>query len=560
MTVRRIRLAAGLVLVTFLTLHLANHALGLVSLGAMEAGRVWFLAVWRHPLGTALLYGALLTHLVLALYAVYERRTLRLPWWDLLRLVLGVSIPLMLAAHVVGTRLASAWYGIDDSYTRMVQIYWQARPEIGLKQAVMLLVAWTHGTIGLHYWLRLRPGYRRAAPWLYAGAVLLPVLALLGFADAGREITRLTADPQWLPRMQAGWRGPDPAQRAMLDFTASTILWVMVGLIALVIVARAARNVWERRTRGIVRITYADRRTDVMVTIGTTVLEASRRAGIPHASVCGGRGRCSTCRVKLVAGRSHAPAPREDEARVLHRIGAGDDVRLACQLRPTHDVTLLRLLAPTAGPRDALTPVTPLAGEEQEIAVFFADLRRFTSLAERKRPYDVVFFLNRYFETVGRTIEASGGITNQFTGDGVMALFGVGTGAAEGCRRALHAARAVVDAVATLSESLAAELPAPLRIGIGIHAGPAVVGRMGYGEAMYLTAVGDTVHVASRLQDLTKEYDCQLVITEHVAACAGIDASAFPRHRIEVRNRDEALAIRVVDDVRRLPLAGATAL
>jgi adenylate cyclase len=538
----------------FLALHLTNHALGLLSLGAMEAGRVWFLALWRNPLGTALLYGAFLTHLTLALYAVYERRTLRLPWWELIRLLFGLSIPVMLAAHVVGTRVASAWYGADDSYTRMIQIYWQARPDIGVKQALMLAIAWIHATIGLHYWLRLRPWYRQAAPWLYAGAVLLPVLALLGFADAGREIARRTADPEWLPRMQAGWAVPGPEARAMLDATASVALWTLLGLIALTLAARVARNVWERRSRGVVRVTYPDRRAEAIVPIGTSILEASRRAGIPHASVCGGRGRCSTCRVKVIAGGSHAPSPREDEARVLHRIGAGDDVRLACQVRPTHAISVIRLLAPAASPRDALTPARPLAGEEQEIAVFFADLRRFTSLAERKLPYDVVFFLNRYFETVGRTIEASGGITNQFTGDGVMALFGVGTDPGDGCRRALHAARAVVDALARLSESLADELPGPLRIGIGIHAGPAVVGRMGYGEAMYLTAVGDTVHVASRLQDLTKDYDCQLIITEHVAARAAVDASAFPRHRIAVRNRDEALAIRVVDDVRRLVL------
>jgi adenylate cyclase len=413
--------------------------------------------------------------------------------------------------------------------------------------------------IGLHYWLRLRAWYRRAAAGLYAGAILLPVLALLGFVGAGREIARLSADPTWLPRMQAQWRLPTPRERAILDLVAADAWWGLVGLIAIVLVARTVRNVWERRSRGIVRVTHADRRTSVVVPIGTSVLEASRLGGIPHASVCGGRGRCSTCRVQIVAGLAQAPRPVEDEARVLRRIGAGADVRLACQLRPTHDVTVLRLLAPAATPADTLTPVRPLAGGEQEIAVFFADLRRFTSLAERKLPYDVVFFLNRYFETVGRTIAASGGITNQFTGDGVMALFGVGTAPADGCRQALHAARAVVDAVAQLSESLAAELPGPLRIGIGIHAGPAVVGRMGYGEAMYLTAVGDTVHVASRLQDLTKEYDCQLVMTEHVAASAGVDASGFPRHRIEVRNRDEALAIRVVDDVHRLALAGTTA-
>lgn len=306
------------------------------------------------------------------------------------------------------------------------------------------------------------------------------------------------------------------------------------------------------------RIYYPDERREVIVAIGRTVLEASRSGEVPHASVCGGRGRCSTCRVQIVRGLDRIPRPADEETRVLQRIGAGADVRLACQLRPTADVSVLRLLAPSATASETLTPVSPLAGEEQEVAIFFADLRRFTRLAEGKLPYDVVFFLNRYFEAVGRTIEGSGGITNQFTGDGVMALFGVGAGAADGCRRALTAARAVVDSVAGLSESLAAELDTPLRIGIGIHVGPAVVGRMGFGDTMYLTAVGDTVHVASRFQDLTKDYDCQLIISEQVAALAGVDVGMFGRHEIAVRNRTAPLAIRVVDDVRRLVIQPVT--
>ena len=189
------------------------------------------------------------------------------------------------------------------------------------------------------------------------------------------------------------------------------------------------------------------------------------------------------------------------------------------------------------------------AGNEQQVTVLFADLRRFTALAEQRLPYDVVFFLNRYFEAAGQAIETAGGVTNQFTGDGVMALFGVNGDAERGCRDALRGARAIAESVAALSEAMADELDDPLRIGIGIHTGLAVVGQMGYRDTVYLTAVGDTVHVASRLQDLTKQYQAQLVISEDVAARAGVDASAFARHEITVRNRREPLAIRVVPEV-----------
>src|SRR5262249_59060685 len=166
------------------------------------------------------------------------------------------------------------------------------------------------------------------------------------------------------------------------------------------------------------------------------------------------------------------------------------------------------------------------SGEERESAVLFADLRGFTRLAERKLPYDVVFFLNRYFEAVGRAIAEAGGIANQYTGDGVMALFGVASSPERACRQALQASGAMIARVEDLGRSFSAELGEPLRLGVGIHTGPAVVGEMGYGETRYLTAVGDTVHVASRLEALTKEDHCDLVVSGQVMTRAGVDARA----------------------------------
>jgi adenylate cyclase len=186
------------------------------------------------------------------------------------------------------------------------------------------------------------------------------------------------------------------------------------------------------------------------------------------------------------------------------------------------------------------------------MAVLFADLRSFTAIAESKLPYDVVFILNRYAEIVGSAIERAGGIPNQFTGDGLMALFGVETGPEQGCQSALAAAREIVSSIAQLSELLSEELDTALKVGIGIHTGPSVVGQMGYGMGTYLTAVGDTVNVASRLQELTKEYDCALIISEQVTQRAGIEMQSSPRHQVSVRNRREPLVVYAINDESRL--------
>src|SRR5207244_8833356 len=151
------------------------------------------------------------------------------------------------------------------------------------------------------------------------------------------------------------------------------------------------------------------------------------------------------------------------------RAGAAPAVRLACQAPPSHDVTVTPLVPPSIDAGGAMTP-DARQGRERELAVLFADLRGFTRMAEHKLPYDVVFVLNRYFATVGTAITGAGGVTNQFTGDGVMALFGIDDGPAVGSRQALAAAQAMVEGMTRLNAELAAELAAPLRIGIGIHA------------------------------------------------------------------------------------------
>jgi adenylate cyclase len=548
--VRRIRLWAGLVLFSYLVTHIANLALGLISLEAMESGRVWFLMVWRSPLGTIVLYASWSVHVALALWSLYQRHHFRIPFWEAFQIILGLAIPLLLVNHMVGTRLASAWFGTTDSNTTMVLIFWKLRPDLGVKQSILLTVAWTHGCVALHYWLRLKPWYPRLVPVLLGFGLLLPILALLGFNQAGREVSVLARETGWAQQILQANRALSPSDQAALGRASNAIYGGYAIVLALMLIARVVRHFYEHFQKSI-RITYPAGK-EVSVPRGFTVLEASRRAGIRHAAACGGRGRCTTCRVRVLHGLESLPPMSIEELDVLHHIEGPPNVRLACQLRPTNDISVMPLLSASTNVLENMAHQMSGAGQEKEIVVLFADLRRFTRIAEHKLPYDVVFLLNRYFEVVGEAIEKEGGVANQFTGDGVMALFGLGVKSEEGCRQALAAACAMVSGLAALSRDLTDELQAPLRMGIGIHTGPAVVGHMGRGIATYLTAVGDTVHVASRFQEATKEYGCQVVISDRVAERAGIDVSMFPGYQMMVRNRRDPMLIRAIKDVQEL--------
>lgn len=546
----KLRLGSGLVLLVFAAAHLVNHALGIHSLAAMEQGREVFVAVWRSVPGTLLLLGALVIHVVLVVQKLYRRRSLRMPLWEAGQVVLGLLIPFWLVVHVVGTRGMNLRFGVDDSYLYLLNLLW---PNGAGRQSLMLILVWLHGCIGVHFWLRLRPWYRATMPWLLAAALLLPTLALIGFADAGREVRALAEnDPGWIEAAAAQGNWPGPDQVAWVYWSERQLLFGFTVVLIAVFGARAVRAV-RARYSGRVRLRYPDGVT-VSIQPGMSVLEASRGAGVSHASVCGGRGRCSTCRVRVLEGAEHLPPPAADEARVLARIGAAGSVRLACQLRPGHDLAVVPLLPGTAGPHDVRVQVNPGQGIEREIAVLFADLRAFTRMSEGRLPYDVVFLLNQYFKAMGHAIEAQGGHVDKFIGDGIMALFGIDRAPEEAQRQALAGARAMAEALDHLNHQLEHDLPEPLRMGIGIHAGPVILGEMGYRRATTLTAIGDTVNVASRLEALTKEFGVQLVVSTRLAERAGIDLSPHEEREIEIRGRQRPLRIRLIEDARTLPL------
>ncbi|MDX6750000.1 adenylate/guanylate cyclase domain-containing protein [Geminicoccaceae bacterium 1502E] len=549
----RLRLASGLVLMTFAATHLLNHALGLVGPDTLASGRAIFLGFWRQPAAETLLLLALLTHATLGLVKLWRLRSLRLPPWQWLQIGLGLLIPFYLTLHILGTGWLHRCCGVDDSYFYLADLLWPG----GMgRHTLMLTLVWLHGCLGLHFWMRLRPLWRRLQPLLLCVAVLLPVLAWLGFVETGRTWQeRTAADPELRAATATAQNWPDAALReAMIHVPERRVVGSFAALVVLVLLARLGRQLLARRS--LIRIRY-DGGLAVRVPRGMSLLEASRTFGVPHAAVCGGRGRCSTCRVRVLEGAEALPHPEPAEARVLERIAAGPGVRLACQLRPPRDVTVARLVPPQAGAGASLRPMDPAQGRERELAVLFTDLRGFTRLAEHRLPYDTVHLLNRYFAAMGGAVEEAGGHVDKFVGDGVMALFGLESGPAEAARAALEAARRMAGALERLNSELAAELAEPLRLVIGIHLGPVIVGEMGWGRATALTAIGDTVNVAARLEALCKELGAQLVVSEELLERAAQDLPEGSRREVAIRGRTTPLPIRALADARTLPAGPA---
>jgi adenylate cyclase len=542
------RLTTGLTLLFYVLTHNLNHALGLISLSAMEAGRSVFLGFWR-PLEPVLLLAALL-HLSIGLRALYRRKSLRMPAMEAIQLVLGLSTPPLLILHILGTAVAHALYGVEDRYAYVLWVLWTLSPALGVMQVAVLVVAWIHGCIGLNYWLRVQSWFPPWRPYLGALALLIPVLALLGFVAGAREVAALAADPGWPAALNAEVNLPSPDEAAFLYQVRDWLMAAFIAIVGGVFAARGIRTLATRRRA--ITVSYPDGKR-VVVQPGTSLLEASRIGNIPHASVCGGRGRCSTCRVRVIEGLDALPPPLEEEQRVLTRIHAPAGVRLACQARPSTAITIQPLLPPQIAAPQALRGADLSQGKEQDVAVLFADLRGFTSIAERRLPYDVVFLLNQYFRVTGQSIMAAGGHVDKFIGDGVMAVFGLKGKPELASAQALDAARRIAVALEVFNAQHHPELRAPFRIGIGIHFGPAIVGEMGFPPALSLTAIGDTVNTASRLESATKEENCQLLISDAVAHAAGLPDDVGRRCEISLRGREQRLVAIAIDNAALIP-------
>jgi adenylate cyclase len=544
--VRQVRLATGLVMFAHIFSHFLNHALGNFSYDAMEEWLVWNIRWWRFPPVNFTLYACAVVHFSLGLWALYQRRHFRYSAAEITQLLLGLSIPLWLTDHFGPVRLTGLLYGLEPlNYATSLFAYWVARPGMIAVQFVLLTAAWVHACIGLYFWLRLKSFFTWAAPYLLAFAVLVPVVAMLGAHQGGREVIELSKDREWRTE---NLRGLPAAQYQVIRDIVFFYFPIGYGAaIVLVFAARGVRSLRERR-RGLVTISYPDR--ELRVPKGLSILEVSLRHNIPHASVCGGRARCSTCRVRILGDRSALPPPSRREAFVLDRVGARGNpaIRLACQLRPLSDVSVVPILPANMNAELLRKGRRMNTGKERYIVSMFVDMRGSTKLAEERLPFDVVFLINQFLGATSQAVIDAGGQPNQFVGDGLLALFGLGVDPKTACRQAMRAAVNIVANVEQMNRQLAADLREPIQFGIGIHGGEVIVGDIGFKEHTVFTALGDAVNVAARLQAMTKTLDCKAVVSEEVCATAGIAPDALARAQVEIRGRDEPMIVRAVAD------------
>ena len=520
----RIRVASGLVLFAFALTHFINIGFGLFSSELMAAGQALRQTVTRSLPGSVLLYAALFTHAGLALYRQGRRTTLRMPLWEAMQIVLGLLIPLLLTAHIVHTRVAHSLFDVNDSFKYLVALIFDTTD--GWLQSLLMLIVWTHACIGLHFWLRAEGWWQRFLPVLAALAALVPAFALAGFLTEGRRMARVLADREGREQLYAATNWPDWDGFVTLMGIAWDARLVFVALVLVTAAIYAGRKLIRRNT---VRIRYVDG-PEISSPKGPTLLEMSRANGVPHTALCGGRGRCTTCRVIVEDGGATLPAPSEAEARSLRAVGAPAGSRLACQIRPSEPLTVYRVFQ-TDGKR---ARDHASHGQERRMAILFLDIRGFTARTTGQLPYDVVFLLNRFFDAIVPAITQSGGVVDKYLGGGLLALFEAPSEALS-AQAALKATGSIGAALETFNETLAREGIPHIRIGVGLHLGDVVMGEIGAVGNAPRTIIGESVNAASRLEAKTKELGVEALISAPVLAGAGIDCAPLELLTLELR-------------------------
>ncbi len=356
LAIRTARIWSGLFLLAFVTSHLTNLSLGLISIDAMDAGRPYLTELWTGPVIGLLLTAALTVHFCLGLWALYIRPTLRTNTQDVVQMLTGLIVVPLLATHAVGISMA-ANAGLDFGYADTIRLFWLQAPGIGLMQVIMLSVVWVHGCAGLFTWLRSKERANRLVNWLSFLAVVVPVMALLGYAEAGREMllagqrgAELAISPPLPPNVDVPF--------TLIKQVTNAVIIGSILLAALTLIARFIR-VSAQKTQTVVLV--RDGGPEMGSNSALTVLDGFAQNDQPHANLCAGRGRCGTCAVRIIRSEFPLPSPSDLEQRTLFKTGAPNGARLACQLSPSGGKVEMQAIYPADYTYEDARPTTSLA-------------------------------------------------------------------------------------------------------------------------------------------------------------------------------------------------------
>ncbi|GLS17529.1 hypothetical protein GCM10007874_05440 [Labrys miyagiensis] len=341
--VRRLRLLGGLVLLVFVLGHLINLALALDSIEAMNQARAVLLAPWRTLPGMVLLSASMVIHAVLGLVTIASRRSFALSRTDWVQLLLGVvTVPLLINHLALVGVFKTLNSQFEPDYGLLFAIFWKYIPSNALLQVLGVVAVWVHGAIGIYSWLVLRPVWRRIGPLVTPVFFLVPIAALLGFAQGGKDVmVRLAGNGEWQAKI-ADNMALITASKAQIESIRN---WMLLGYAVLALLAFASFIIRALHTRAQPVPVLYDGGVSVSGKRGLSVLEVSLLNHVPHAHVCSGRARCGTCLIEVDSGAQGLTPIKGDEAATLHRIHAGPGQRLACQARLTGgpvEVTRLR--------------------------------------------------------------------------------------------------------------------------------------------------------------------------------------------------------------------------
>ncbi len=558
--IRQLRIYSGVILFVYALTHLLNHSFNIFSIELADHVREsYFHLVWKNPISTILLYGSLIIHILLGFYSILTKKSYKITLREWLQILFPVLALLLLLQHIAGGFILNKMFEVDLEYSLIYAILSSDPNEVVLGTilfTLMIIFIWSHGVIGIHGLLKFRSNLYQRYMFVFKFVYwFVPIAAILGFLSGMRQISFLETIENLKGNENFIFSFFASIPQEAFSYLAPVEPLVMnyYPLFVLAVIIIATLNVLRARYFGRITISYPGGK-DFNVPKGTTILEASRLAGIPHVSVCGGKGRCTTCRVKVVSGLSELIEPNFHEAKVISRLGFDNDVRLACQLKPNKNISVQPLLSPETTQMSASTPVG-LSGKEKETVILFVDLRDFTKLSETKLPYDVVYILNKYYTVCGEIIENNSGRLDKFIGDGIMAIFDGAKNKDQNCRNAVKAAQSISIGIHNLNKDIKLDFAEELRFGMGIHVGNTIVGMMGYGKTVSETAVGDNVNVASRLEELSKKFTCELVISKEVLELSKIKPDQFSSHRVNIRGRRSELEVYTLDNAEKISFA-----